>query len=316
MFHLVVTTDFSNESFWALEFAREQAELRGSGNARVTLLAVLEDPNVATITFEFGFAPIITEDRFNEIAENATKRLRALGDQYLGTAVRFDAKVIRARGAIATEIVDFVRDEGADALVIATHGRTGVQHLLLGSVAEGAIRGLKCPVYVVPTRKGASHNVLQSKPRHLILVATDFSPEAEKIFPVVSEQATLYREHESQIELLHVVDDVLVASYHQSLGSNPEKIWQELEQAAIAKLEDTRSRFVGGSLSLTTVTRQEKSIGEDIVNFAKARGVSLIILGTHGRKGLPHAMLGSVAETVVRLSLCPVIVVPMGVSRA
>ncbi len=88
------------------------------------------------------------------------------------------------------------------------------------------------------------------------------------------------------------------------------KMMQELADQAKKHLEEWRAeaeKLVGAP-----GVRCETAVGEpaaEIVSFARASGVDLIVIGTHGRSGLEHALLGSIAERVVRRAHCPVLTV-------
>jgi nucleotide-binding universal stress UspA family protein len=82
----------------------------------------------------------------------------AEADEYLARQVRdLEARGLRATahvelivaGDVAEGLIDFARDSGADLIVMATHGRSGIGRWLLGSVADRVVRGAECPVWVV-----------------------------------------------------------------------------------------------------------------------------------------------------------------------
>ena len=310
---IVVATDLSLAANAALEFASEQFRIHGSG-LDVTLLTVLEDVSAATVTFELGMAPLVSDHTYRELETASLEKLRALAHEFFdGHSIRLE--VFRGSKTVATDISEYVRKQGADALIVSTHGRTGIGHFLMGSVAEEIVREWACPTFVVPSRPGAQNRILASTPPR-ILVLTDFSSESTAIFPLAQEQAAALRGEHPQLILFHIVEDIMAASYHLTLGSDPRAIWTELEGRAEQQMAALRSKFFPDDLVLTTVIRQEGSVGDEIVNFAKARGASLIVLGSHGRKGFQHAMLGSVAERVIRRALCPVLVVPVASGAA
>ncbi|MCC6954158.1 MAG: universal stress protein [Deltaproteobacteria bacterium] len=306
---MLVATDLSEQSLCALEFAAAQYRTRAE-ELDITLLTIIEDPRLTTVAFDPEFASVIGDDPARDMEHPIRGRLRTLADQFFPRCpVHVDT--FRGTSAVGHDIATYARARSCSELVIATHGRSGLGRLLMGSVAEETLRHSPCATFVIPSRPGARHAARKDRPPR-ILVLTDFSPEAECVFPHARRQAEALKELHPQIILLHVIDDVLSASYHMTLGCDVESIWGELQQRAESEISAIHARHFPSELVVTTVTRQEKSIGADIVNFAKARDVDLIILSTHGRRGVQHLLLGSVAERVIRTTDCPALIVPVG----
>ena len=134
-------TDFSepSEAAWgfALSFAKEF-------RAEVVLLHVIAEPPRLGEACEIGFTP----ERFLQVATQEAQHL--MGDLVAKAA---DARVTitpRIRqGVEFREIIAAAREEGADLIVMGTHGRTGLAHALIGSVAEKVVRKAPCPVLTV-----------------------------------------------------------------------------------------------------------------------------------------------------------------------
>jgi len=140
---ILVPTDFSASSDAALAYAKMLAERFG---ASLHLLHVIEQPVIAG-----GLEIYATE--LPRLREAALKEADVRLDQYLTAAERerFTASSEVTDGNTARSIVDIARDGGADLIVMGTHGRGGVVHLLLGSVAEKVVRMATCPVLTVRT---------------------------------------------------------------------------------------------------------------------------------------------------------------------
>lgn len=133
---LVVTTDFSSNSAVAVRPAISIAEKFG---ARIVLIHVLEAPST-----DPGHP---AKDTLHGLAEMAHEQLEEFGGREIGKRVPWTPEV--ATGPAPQAITDAARRHGADLIVVATHGRTGVLHLLLGSVAERVVRTATCPVLTV-----------------------------------------------------------------------------------------------------------------------------------------------------------------------
>ncbi|HET9361292.1 MAG TPA: universal stress protein [Vicinamibacterales bacterium] len=140
---ILVPTDFSPASEAALAAAMELADRFG---ASIHLLHVLEDPysTSAYATEVYGFLPPGLRETWQE---NAEKRLDALLPRERGTRSAGSCAVVF--GSPARAIVDHAHGAGIDLIVMGTHGRSGVAHLLLGSVAERVVRTATCPVMTV-----------------------------------------------------------------------------------------------------------------------------------------------------------------------
>lgn len=123
-----------------------------------------------------------------------------------------------------------------------------------------------------------------------ILFPTDFSSASEAAGGIAREMA---RQAGARLHVLHVVPPVT----DPSLGS------ESLTQAA---------KSLGDGLRVETALMTGRA-GRNIVDYARDKHIDLIVLGTHGRTGISHAILGSVAETVVRLAPCLVLTVPAAV---
>lgn len=133
--------DFSEPSRVALDHASALARETGG---ILTVLHVIE-PVVYPV--EYGMAPVPTIDLETTATENARERLDALLRDVVGDGVAATAKVVLGRAD--DTICDVAESEGFDLIVLATHGLTGIKHLLLGSVAERVVRTARCPVLTV-----------------------------------------------------------------------------------------------------------------------------------------------------------------------
>ena len=134
--------DFSETSRAALE---EASELAQRYQAELVLLHVFEPP---VATADLMVAP---PEMFEQTARELERKL----DLWRSEVERRGAKAVRSRvvtGAAATEVVRFAREGGYDLVVMGTHGRRGLRHLVLGSVAERVVREAPCAVLVVRPR--------------------------------------------------------------------------------------------------------------------------------------------------------------------
>lgn len=147
MKHILVTTDFSKEAANAFVEARTQAAQLGEANVHLTLLHVIEQP-ASMFADDFGFGSVEPDSLLEEMEKEASKRLGDLKKEFPGIAI--STAVIRSVGPASQAIVEFAQERQFDRIIMSTHGRTGLQHFMLGSVAEKVVRSAPCPVLVVP----------------------------------------------------------------------------------------------------------------------------------------------------------------------
>ena len=155
--NVLVPTDFSEGSAEALEYARTLCRRFG---ARLHLLHVLETTGLVNVISANGYAAIIP-DLFNDIIAERRENLERLLTQDERQSGRAIATVTPL-GSPAREIVRYAADQHSDLIVIATHGRTGLPHVLLGSVAEAVVRQASCPVITVRRRAHAGRRTHQA----------------------------------------------------------------------------------------------------------------------------------------------------------
>lgn len=148
---ILVPTDFSAASDAALEYARTLAQKFGSA---LHILHVLEDPYTTGAFATELYAPLPAETR-DALAQDAQARL---AERAAAANLEPDRVVtMLAPGLDTRAIVDYAADNGIDLIVMGTHGRRGVSHLLLGSVAERVVRTAPCPVLTVRGALPGSH---------------------------------------------------------------------------------------------------------------------------------------------------------------
>ncbi len=148
MKNVILTTDLSSESKQAFELAK--TVVRGL-QAKLTILAVIEDLSQAAMVYAMDF-PILPDPKIQkELAEKVKTELAEIKKTYFAD-LESETVVREARGPVHTEILNCAKELGADLIIMATHGRTGLTRLLIGSVTEKVVREAQCPVLTVPTR--------------------------------------------------------------------------------------------------------------------------------------------------------------------
>jgi nucleotide-binding universal stress UspA family protein len=295
---ILVPTDFSATSDEALAYART---LAGRLGASLHLVHAFEDPftSAAFASEMYSTAPISLRDALRRETERRLAE-RLPGDQ----ATYFNGTTEIVTGRPAKTIVEYATTLGADLIVMGTHGRGGMAHLLLGSVAERVVRLATAPVLTLRRAAG---------PVTRILVPTDFSETADAALDYAGLLAERFG---AAIQLLHVLDDPLEAE-----GLSADAYIGEAPSIRTALLQDAQSRLAHRGVSPDGGSAIEREVlfgygATTIAEYAAIRGADLIVMGTHGRTGIAHLLLGSVAERLVRMAPCPVLTVRHPAARA
>jgi universal stress protein A len=140
-------------------------------------------------------------------------------------------------------------------------------------------------------------------PQH-ILVPLDFSVPAEQALEYAM---TLAQRLQARITVLHVIQASVLGGGPLEIGPAVASYIEQLEADTRRAVEETAQRVHDRGLACKTVVVFGTPF-QEILALAHAQQVDLIVMGSHGRTGLPHFLLGSVAEKVVRLAPCPVLV--------
>lgn len=144
--NILVATDFSKAADLALEAARILAL---QNDARVTVVHVF-DPRAET-GLAAGASAGDAVDLEAELRERIHDELRRISAEKLADVPSVKLAVVSSRSA-ADGICHYAEKEGADMIVLSTHGRTGLSHLLIGSVAEKVVRHAPCPVLTLRSK--------------------------------------------------------------------------------------------------------------------------------------------------------------------
>jgi len=146
--HILVTTDLTDESTAAFPVALQLAE---AFDAEITMLTVLEDPAQAAVmpTIDVPLLPSI--DLAPQLREKAEQEIQRLALRHFAGRT-CSCWVEEGRAPVAVEIVDFAAARGADMIVMCTHGRRGLSHMLIGSITEKVMQNAAVPVVAVPLK--------------------------------------------------------------------------------------------------------------------------------------------------------------------
>ena len=224
----------------------------------------------------------------------------------LRAAVGLDPLPLETRYAVvrgiapAPALLDYALSHEMDLIVMGTHGRRGLRRLMLGSVAEEVVRHAPCPVLTVPQHGGVKEDAVRE-----ILVPIDFSEHA---FRALVHARALAESLQARLVLLHVVEDKLHPAFYGPALQSIYDVDPLIEEKAVAHLKREFEHAGGREGEADFVARYGVAPGV-ILDVAEARGVGLVVMGTHGLTALERFFVGSVTDKVVRAAPCPVFTV-------
>ncbi len=279
-------TDFSEPSEAALPFAAAVAREYG---AKVYAMHVMTPSPLVYTTPE---TTVATMEAQEEAAQAGMQRAEAQLDGIVHeTIVENDLGVWPA-------IERAIKQLGIDMIVVGTHGRSGLDRLLLGSVAEEIFRRSSVPVLTIgPWAAVAVHNAAKF---HRILFSTDFTKESLAAAPYAISMA---QENQARLILLHVI------------RGGRSRLDEKRAEETIADAMHRLFEIVPADAELWC--RPEASVqygdpGDMILDMARDRGADLIVMGVRDAKGhlgaATHAQRAT-AHQVVSHALCPVLTV-------
>jgi nucleotide-binding universal stress UspA family protein len=276
---ILCPTDFSEGSARALE---EAVRLSKEHGAELVVTHAWYLPPTAV---EYTMWP----EAFDAIRDDAGRGL--------------DEAVTRARGLGATNVTGVLLEgvpwtrivqaaEGIDLIVIGTHGRTGLSHVLLGSVAEKVIRHAHCSVLVVPA--GCPLRTFKR-----VVCPVDFS-EASKL---ALQRATELVAADGTLTVVHVIE--LPVAYR---GQIPLDFAGEVDRQSRSTLDAWVADAAGKTKATVVPVVRIGTAGAQVLHLMAQEPCDLVVAGSHGRTGIKRALLGSVAEKLARHAGCPVFV--------
>lgn len=295
---ILVPTDFSDGAQHALSYASTLARVE---NAEVHLVHAVQEELLATPE---GLTPLVPPPGYlEEIREAARVALAAVPEPTPTLESPMKREVVIALPAKG--IVEYARDHGIDLICLGTHGRSGLGRFVIGSVAERVVQLTGCSVLVVRRKEHPFMSPDSGCIRiNRILVPVDFS---EFSSGAVRQAFHLADKFQASVELVHVVEENSPAR-SDALQKNAavQRYLRDLLESAEKQLEAIQSP-ADSKISVERHVRMGRPYVE-ILNQAKERFTDLIVTGTHGRTGIAHWFLGSVAEMMVRKAPCPVLV--------
>jgi nucleotide-binding universal stress UspA family protein len=287
--HLLVATDFSVGADQAIARA---AHLPLAQRAKVSLVHVLSDriPNKARADTEK-----IARRQLDQAAKSIAKKAASLGCH----TIKVTSELLRGQPYV--EIIRHARSVAADLIVLGRHGGRSVRDMFLGSTAERVIRAGNLPVLVVSRKARA--------PYRRPLLAIDMEDTYRSVVTVGLRALGCEVVSAAMVHAYHVPFDGFMVP-----GVPPGEVTDQRKQyrkKAASRLSTLQASLVHlGMRWQTVIVRGDPRTA--ILSQAIRRRADLLIVGTHGRSGFAHALLGSVAEWVIQAAACDVLVAAPG----
>ena len=297
--------DFSDFSRRALDHAVAIAKWY---DATVTLLHVCAITPVAAYAPGSGTPPhvVLTPDD----REALLASMKRFAESEAGTTVPIDFEIVQ--GHTADRILARATAIPADLLVLGTHGRSGFERLVLGSVTEKVLRKATCPVLSVP--KGAP-DVVPAPPVLFkrIVCAADFS---DCSMHALEYALSLAQEADAHLTVVHVLElpADLPREIHETVLGGPRNLLEYVtlaEEDRRARLRDAIPERVRAHGAVDTILATGKPYRE-ILRVAEERQADLLVIGVHGRGAADRLLFGSTAQHLVRQATCPVLTLRTG----
>jgi nucleotide-binding universal stress UspA family protein len=289
---ILLATDFSAPARRAYAYALRLSSVL---NARLILLHVIKAPAGFQAGARRSLAPLKTKAllELGRMAHHAEEH---------GVVARHKLLV----GVPEEAILKVAEERSPELIAMGTQGRTGWDRLKLGSTAETVLQRAPCPVLTVHASMVAD---VPAGPRRIkltrILVAMDFSVCSQAAL----RSAAMWRHRlKAQMFLVHAFQSPAAAP--PSDRNLPKPLREKAERRVQAALGVSSANE-----SIADLIFASGDPVEVILDQAKRLRADLIVLGTHGRRGLQRLVLGSVAESIVRRASCPVLVVKAGVGQ-
>ncbi len=287
---ILLPTDFSKTANLALEQA---IILAVKYNAELVVLhaRLIHEDDPSQLPEKLAYLEI-AEDR---IEGELYKYIKSCTDRV--SEIEIQHEVIRGYSAHSA-ILSYLNEHQFDLIVMGSHGRSNLEHLLLGSVAEKIVRYAPCPVLTI------SREAHIKKEFQKIVVPFDFSAHA---LTALHTAIKLVDGH-AEIEMLYVFEkDIHPALYTWSVASALDML-PHVRQKALSKMDEMIRDLPKGNYSFKKIIVEgvaHKKISEH-VNQSDA---DLVIMATHGLVGLDRFLLGSTTEHVIRAVHRPILTV-------
>jgi nucleotide-binding universal stress UspA family protein len=301
--NIIVPIDFSQMSVEAIQIARQLARRFG---ASIHLAHVHQFDYAGAFVapappiVPFSLWPLWPYEQNGE--QTALKELKKVASECGVSSANYD---VLSGAPPFDEICRLAQTIPADLIVMPTHGRTGLRHVLLGSTAERVVQHSSCPVLITRGNLLQANNGSRFRIK-TILVPVDFSNCSREGLRYAIAFA---KEFGARIILLHATYLGYIYSADGTGLYDIPGLQKAARKMAERKMRELIQSVKFGAVKFETAFTEASPV-IDVCAFAKGHDVDLIITSTHGLTGFRHILIGSIAEQVVRRAPCSVLVVP------
>jgi nucleotide-binding universal stress UspA family protein len=288
---ILCATDFSDFSNHAIPYG---IALAREFKAKLYVSHVIDLSSAAI----YGEAVFALEEQQSRMTTYAHKEMtRLMGQESL------EWEPLITVGNPANEIARLAADKQIDLAIAASHGRSGLKRLILGSVTERLMRTLPCPLWVVRSpERGFVTPATQAVQLKKILVGCDFSPDSSLAFEY---GLSLAQEFQADLHLAHVVEPPLYDDLIKPSESR-EVFRQRLRKTVQEKLasmipEEARTWCNPVTALLAGLPHEE------LIKYAVVNDMDLVVLGVRGHSLVETLLVGSTTGRVMRGAPCPVL---------
>jgi nucleotide-binding universal stress UspA family protein len=296
--HILIPLDSSRASEQVLPYARS---LTGKLHLPVELLTVVDTVGLAASLPPENKSGV--ESLVAHTWRSSASFLERISNTFPGVSVTYAVE----RGRPGEVVIEKAAADAGTLIAMATHGRSGIDRWLLGSVAEKVLRGTKNPLLLVrAVRSGqtAGEAMLKS-----IIAPLDGSPLAEKALPHAT---VLAKNMNLDLVLFRAYTLTQIISTYDDYVPNWNKLEAIFKKEATDYLDQKAQQLKQNGLTHVSSLASEGEAAEQITELAKRMANSLVVMCSHGRSGVGRWVLGSVAERVARHSAAPVLLIRAG----
>lgn len=280
-----------------------------SRSALALALSIVPVPARFVIVTAVDESPVFGESAAALVAYDPTPLLEALdarGKAFLAEAVH---RCAAAKVTPVTELVhdtpvsaieEMIEKHGADLVVMGTHARTGVSRMFLGSTTESVLRSTKTPLLTVRSTPARGLH-----PFATALLGIDDSDASDAAVALTASFAPAFA---TTVVACNAIDMSPLYDNADAYPFDPQAILKDMRAEGNAVVARSLKR-AGLDEAAVTVTIVEGKTAAVLLNAAQQCAATVIVMGSHGRRGLRRFFLGSVAEEVVRSSTLPVLIV-------
>ena len=240
-----------------------------------------------------------------------TQNMQAAIERQRLTGVDVTIELVESADPSA-RIIECADSFDVDLVVTGSHGRTGVERALLGSVVETLLHRCDRPVLAIPSHlddRRAGGPIEFGR----IVCAVDFGAAS---LNALAYAISIAEEFDARLTMLHVIDvPPELRNHPEPQDFNVDRIRAEAEAECLERL---RALVPDGARDYCTIETAviEGGVSRQLLRMSAAANADLIVLGVHGRNAFDLAFFGSTSKDVIRQARCPVLIVPAGGRRA